>query len=109
VECDVHLFNHFSFFLFSELGVDAPFPNPIRELQSSHRDTVVRISYFPKISYGPEDFADGTSGRYYFKMKYVHCYFISLLMKTLDWSVETLGGECNSFGICLNETTVLSS
>ena len=48
----------------SELGVDAPFPNPIRELHSSHRDTLVRISYFPKISYGPEDFADGTSGRY---------------------------------------------
>ena len=50
--------------LSSELGVDAPFPNPLRELQSVHRDTLVSISYFPKISYGPEDFADGTSGRY---------------------------------------------
>ena len=53
----------FSFFC-SELGVDAPFPYPLRELQSSHRDTLVRLSYFPKISYGPEDVADGSSGRY---------------------------------------------
>ena len=62
-------------FFYSELGIDAPFPKPIRELQSSHRDTLVRISYFPKISYGPEDFADGTSGRYCESI----CYLTDLL------------------------------
>jgi hypothetical protein len=30
------------------------------------------------------------------------CDFRSPLMKTLDWSVETLGRECNSTGICIH-------
>ena len=29
------------------------------------------------------------------------CDFTSSLMKTLDWSVETLGRECNSTGLCI--------
>ena len=29
------------------------------------------------------------------------CDFRSPLMKTLDWSVETLGRECNSTGLCI--------
>ncbi len=28
------------------------------------------------------------------------CDFRSSLMKTLDWSVEALGRECNSTGLC---------
>ena len=30
------------------------------------------------------------------------CDFRSALMKTLDWSVETLGRECNTTGICIH-------
>ncbi len=30
------------------------------------------------------------------------CDFRSPLMKTLDWSVETLGCECNSIGLCIH-------
>ena len=37
-----------------------------------------------------------------------HCNIRSPLMKTLDWSVETLGRECKSIGRCilLNKTRV---
>ena len=36
--------------------------------------------------------------------------FRSPLMKTLDWSVETLGRECNSTGLCIhfNKTRIAS-
>jgi hypothetical protein len=39
---------------------------------------------------------------------YVRRDFRSPLMKTLDWSFETLGRECNSTGVCIhfNKTRV---
>ncbi len=41
---------------------------------------------------------DVTSGVY----KKPRSDFRSSLMKTLDWSVETLGCECNSTGLCIH-------
>jgi hypothetical protein len=43
--------------------------------------------------------ADDVIPRVYKKPR---CDFRSPLMKTLDCSVETLGRECNSTGICIN-------
>ena len=35
---------------------------------------------------------------------FMHCDFTTLLMKTLDWSVETLDRECNMFIVTLQHS-----
>ena len=51
--------------------------------------------------------ANGVTSWVYKKRR---CDFRSPLMKTLDWSVETLGRECNSTGLCIHfyKTRVVS-
>ena len=34
--------------------------------------------------------------------KQPRCDFVLPMMKTLDWSVETVGRECNSTGLCIH-------
>ncbi|XP_068720558.1 cilia- and flagella-associated protein 337-like [Montipora capricornis] len=40
------------------------FPNPAREIPSSHRDAITRITYLPKLSHGTDDPSDSNGGRY---------------------------------------------
>ena len=66
------------------------------------------ISYLPSVIYHlfiSILLANNVIPRVYKKPR---CVFRSPLMKTLDWSVETLGRECNSTGLCIhfNKTRV---
>ncbi|XP_067040016.1 cilia- and flagella-associated protein 337-like [Acropora muricata] len=40
------------------------FPNPAREIPSSHRDAITRITYLPKLSHATDDPSDSNGGRY---------------------------------------------
>ncbi|EDO38984.1 predicted protein [Nematostella vectensis] len=40
------------------------FPHPAREIPSAHRDNIARITYFAKMSHGPDESGDNNVGRY---------------------------------------------